>query len=309
MTDTSGPVRQETPTQGVESPQAPAPADARTDGRQWYVSSGPPQALRWLAEEFAYGFAAVAGAMLRADLRVRLTAAAESTRAEFCHSLEDRTCSFLLTPEGTDACQSPRAMCLEFSPSIANVMVECLLGGMPSAAPAEARPLTATERRVLHRLAEATAVGLSAAWPEPDKPRLHADRRPVPPAAAWAEEPVVVLTFELSLGGHVGTMRLCAARQAVGSALPPAAGRRTAAGMLELTAALEGIAVDEADLAELAAGDIIATDVAADGEVIVRIGGIPKYAARLGASGDRKSLTITRRLDAADPPPAAAPSP
>lgn len=72
---------------------------------------------------------------------------------------------------------------------------------------------------------------------------------------------------------------------------------------LELSAALEGITLDQAELAELAEGDIVATDVPADGEVIVRVGGIPKFAARLGTSGGRKLLTIVRRLDGPAPPP------
>jgi flagellar motor switch protein FliM len=92
-------------------------------------------------------------------------------------------------------------------------------------------------------------------------------------------------------------MRLCARREAIDEAALPPPAATSGAGPLELTAALEDIAIDERELAGLAPGDIIATEVAADGEVIVRIGGIPKFAARLGTSNGHRALTITRRLD------------
>jgi len=284
-------------------PAAEGPAAAHDPLRleepaQWLQSSGPSEPMRWLAEGFAANFAAVASSLLRADLRVRLAGAAEGLRSHFTRSLEELTCTYALSaPEADDAPRGLGELCVEFSPALAFGAIECLLGGAPSTCPAPDRPLTAAERRVLHRLADACAMGLGRSWPEAGKPRLRAKLEPALPPPAATDERVLVITFELAVGERVGTMRLCAGREAIDGAVLPRPAAQGGTGPLELTAALEDIGIDERELAGLAPGDIIATEVAADGEVIVRIGGIPKFAARLDTSDGRRALTITRRLD------------
>jgi flagellar motor switch protein FliM len=235
--------------------------------------------------------------MLRTEVRVRLVASAESSRAQFMGSLSELTCTYALASSDADGEGGIPAFCLELSPPIAFAAIEYLLGGSPSDSPMPDRPLTAAERSVLHRLADAAAMGLSAAWPAGGDAEYHAPLELALSPAGPADQRVVVLTFELTIGWRVGTMRLCAYAEGMAGAMPPAPAERVPAGPLELSAALEGIPVDRRDLAGLAEGDIIATDVPADGEVIVRISGIPKFAARLGMSNGRKALTITRRLD------------
>jgi flagellar motor switch protein FliM len=286
------------PGQGKAQPRAaPLPAPGE-DVTSWFGSSGRLQAMSWLAEDFAAGFAAVASSLLRADLGVRLAGAAESFLSHFTRSLEELTCSYVLAPpRAPEADEGTTAICLEFSPSMAFAMIECLLGGSPTPSAVPDRPLTAAERRVLHRLADAAASCLARSWPGTPKPGLRADLKAALPPAAGGNQRVLVFTFELAVGERVGTMRLCAGKEAFGEADLPMRGGQLAAAPLELSAALEGITVDGRELADLAAGDIIATEISADGEVIVRIGGIPKFAARLGTSNGRKALTITRRLD------------
>ena len=41
---------------------------------------------------------------------------------------------------------------------------------------------------------------------------------------------------------------------------------------------------------------MIATDVAIDGEVTVRLAGIPKYIGRLSTVDGKKAITITRKI-------------
>jgi flagellar motor switch protein FliM len=61
--------------------------------------------------------------------------------------------------------------------------------------------------------------------------------------------------------------------------------------------AVEGVDLSPEELARMEAGDILSTDSDADGEVIVRIDGVPRFAARLGSADGRRAITITRRLD------------
>lgn len=263
---------------------------------RWYHSSGPPGEMRWLAEGFCHNLSAAVSGSVRAALGVRLAGLARSTPKQFTAGIEELTCSYVLTGAPNSA-----GLCVEFSPGIASLIAERLMGASAAWSP-DVRPLTSVERGVLRRVAESVARSLSAAWPVEPRPDLHAARRCAPLAGVDGETEVVVATFELSVGEYVGTMRLCADAEALGNVIPPPTAPRVSTAPLELSAGLEGVTVENDDLAGLAPGDLIATDTPADGEVIVRVGGIPKFAARLAAADDRRFLTITRRLNDADPP-------
>lgn len=280
----------------VDAGDGDAPAAA--GDLQWYQSSGRPRELAWLADGFAPSFSAAAGGLLRADLRTRLAGASEMSRRQFTQAVEEPTCAFNLIPADTHQADPAAVTCLEFSPAIAFTLVERLMGGPLEAAPQPQRPLTPAERRVLMHLANLTAMSLAAARPGGSSGELRADSGPATGGAP--DDHVVVATFELSLARLVGTMRLCACGRLVGDARAKRP-RRISTAPLKVTAAIDGLHLDSSELAELAVGDVLATDVPADGEIIVRIGGIPKYAGRLRISEGRKVVTITRRLDARKP--------
>jgi flagellar motor switch protein FliM len=60
---------------------------------------------------------------------------------------------------------------------------------------------------------------------------------------------------------------------------------------------VQDISVTEEELAQLTEGALLVTDTPEGGEVLVRIGGIPRFYARLGASNGRKAIRITRRVE------------
>jgi flagellar motor switch protein FliM len=284
---------------------------------QWYQSSGRPGELAWLAENFARSFSAAAGGLLRADVSTRLAAVGETSRRQFTQAVEEPSCAFSLIPAGAQPADPAAVTCLEFSPAIAMVLVERLMGGTGDVSPLASgnragglaaelnsaptpppqRPLTSAERRVLLHLANLVALTLSVAHPGGKSGELRADLAPV---GGSGDDRVVVATFELSLSGRVGTMRLCGCGRLAWAARG-GAGKRTTAAPLEVTAAIEGLELDSADLAGLAVGDILATEVPLDGEITIRIGGIPKYAARLRVIDGQKVITITHRLAAGKP--------
>ena len=49
-------------------------------------------------------------------------------------------------------------------------------------------------------------------------------------------------------------------------------------------------------LSALEIGDVISTDVSVDGEVTVRLAGIPKYIGQLSTVDGKKAITITRKI-------------
>jgi len=283
-----------------------------SDDVQWYQSSGRPGELAWLADNFARSFSAAAGGLLRADVSTRLAAVTETSRRQFTQAVEEPTCAFSLIPAGAQPADPASVTRLEFSPAIAMVLVERLMGGEGDVSPLASgnragslaaelnsalahspqRPLTSAERRVLLHLANLVALTLSVAHPGGKAGELRAD---LAPAGGSGDDRVVVATFELSLSGRVGTMRLCGCGRLAWAARG-GAGKRTTAAPLEVTASIEGLELDFADLADLAVGDILATEVPTGGEITIRIGGIPKYAARMRVIDGQKVVTITRRL-------------
>jgi len=279
---------------GSEVPDAAAAPDAQGGG-EWYVSSGRPEALRWLAEDFPRNFAPAASALLRCDVSVRLTGVAAAAEADFARTVEQPSCCFCLRADGEEG-EPGGQVRVELSQPAAAAMAQLLLGG-PAGGEEPARPLTAVERRVLCRLVELAGVSLSSVWPVGARPRLRpCEDEPRPPGGqgAGGRRRGAVATFELTLAGRAGALRICVlGAQARGLLPPPARARHVP---LELTAAVEDTAIDASDLAAASPGDVLVTDTALDGEVTVRLGGIPKFAARLCDADGHRALKLTRRL-------------
>ncbi len=225
---------------------------------------------------------------------------------------------------------------LEVSPQIAFPIIDRLLGGSGRDWYVPSRPLTAIERRLLLRVAAAAAAALEKAGARPDEADASAPRPEAPPRLAWSVQaesipaapapspdrppvpaPVVLAKFTLTMGRQAGAVRLCLPRTIVqalapeGSAqaggggapctaepepIPVSSGFRSA-GPLELSVVVQDISLTDEEFAQLQVGDVLVTDTAGGGEVLLRIGGIPRFWAQLGASSGRKAVRITRRVE------------
>jgi flagellar motor switch protein FliM len=195
---------------------------------------------------------------------------------------------------------------IELPRGVAFVMVDLLLGGRQAGRYVPARRLTEIERRVLLRVIGLAAGAMGRFLPGRVGIEFRAGMETPLPSESPPGAPATVATFELEILGQVGTMRLCVL--AGPEEAPPLGGARAGDGPLLLTVASEEIDVSADELATLAPGDIVVTDTPADGEVIVRVAGIPKFAARLGACDGRPAITITRKLNPGERPRAAPPS-
>ncbi|MEI7837778.1 MAG: FliM/FliN family flagellar motor C-terminal domain-containing protein [Planctomycetota bacterium] len=76
--------------------------------------------------------------------------------------------------------------------------------------------------------------------------------------------------------------------------LPVAEGGRPL-GIMELTVTSLETGVPADELTTLAPGDILATEIDAGQDVVVRLAGIPKFVGRLGAYEGRRAVTISAR--------------
>jgi len=296
------------PPEDADAPANGAPVEAPQEAEADAPPAGAPameDAVAALAEAFAERLAAAAGRLLHAPFHARVAGVASQTVGEFLSGVRAPTCCDGLRlgpPRREDgAGGAPPTGWIDLDREFAFVCIDRILGGSMDQAYLPDRPLTAIERRLLRRVLVLSAESLSAARTDESGEQFELAEgwgcRPL--EAPAQDEPAVTVRFEVALSAQVGLMRLCLPVPAWKGFRPP---RRPAAatnaGPMELSVNLPEIHVPADELADLAPGDLIATDTPVDGEVVVRVAGIPKFAARLGASGHRRAVTLTRRLGA-----------
>ena len=256
-----------------------------------------------LLEMFCAKLSAGLGRSVSGGARLRVASVEQTTREAFLAGVGEPLACFAL--EAGSAARDLPPIMLDFDRQAASLLVERLLGGSDAAAPAEAaRPLTGLDHRVLRRVAALAAEALSRARPADTALRLeladgHWWQQPVDPKQSG--EAVIAAQLKMTLGSRSAAVRLAlpAATAAALGLDEPRSGVGDAAGRtapLEITVATEDAELQREALEGLADGDIVTCDTPADGEVIVRVAGIPKFAGRLCTSNGQRAITITRRL-------------
>ena len=293
-----------------DPPERPAPADH------------PAAALRSIPDALAADLSEELSRRLRTSLRVQPCGARVYTYREFRRTIAEPTSCYVLAAEFESAAdvedaarpdgEPAGAAWVEIAPQVAFPMVCRLLGGAETDRFFPDRPLTAIERRVLGGVASLAGQSLGRSWPVSPGPRFRWAGGEGPPCDRTAlapDAPVIVLRFTLDMHPRTGAMRI-AIPQSLLPAAAPAPGERTgqeanraeparqrSVAPLELSVTVEQGAISPEELAQLSRGDIVVTDADAQGEVIVRIAGIPKFAARLGVADGRRAVKIIRKLD------------
>jgi len=251
-------------------------------------------ALRWLREDFAGDLAVGLRRLIRGDMYVRLVGAAVQSKAAFLTSIEEPTCCYRLSRgETPDASQ----VWVEITPPIAFPILNCLLGGASDDAFLPRRPLTNIERRLLTRVVELIGASLSLAWPGQDKPSFVAEPLTTEATAGARDEQALAVSFEFGVDRQGGMLRLCMDGQFMPAIASPVRPAGRIEGPLEISASLTELPISPADLVGLSAGDILATDSPADGEVVIRVAGIPKFVGKLGICNGKRAVTIVRKIN------------
>lgn len=309
---------------GIYSPAAPSgghPVDPQD------VALPPTSALRplegtavtvALRDVLEPALAAALRRRLPAECAVHLVEVSLASPEWFRRNVHEPTCCYLLTAQpprhaAPDQHSPPAWLWVDVAIEIAHPILDVLLGDSARRPPTTDRPLTAVERRLLQRLPEAAAEALTSALARTGHTVALADRAASPSPPPPSRQPAAVLTFRLSIRasagpGHRdrtparfadGTMRICLPAAMLAAALPTGSAELAQWAAIELSAALPDTSLPAADAAALAVGDILTTDTPVNGEVTVRLAGVAKFAARLGACDGRRAITITRPL----PPP------
>ncbi len=213
--------------------------------------------------------------------------------ADFHASMPPAGARMLLTGRQS---QPDRALevVLEVPQAAAFALIDTLLGGdMGGYVPD--RAVNETERRLLCRTAaEAVEALCRRVWCD-NSGLISVDSTDAPDQPDRPSEPVVVARTELSLDGAIGILRLAIPRGVLEGS--DRKDRPCPDKLVQIAVEASDPNLNPEDLAELAPGDILITDLPADGEVRVRVAGIDKFVGRLAAGNGRRAVHITGRTD------------
>ncbi|NLF32021.1 MAG: flagellar motor switch protein FliM [Planctomycetes bacterium] len=278
------------------------------------VSKEQMRSLGSLHDTFSRSFGAAMTGFLRTIVEVRVSNIEQLTFGDFIQSLPNPTCFNLLSASPLEG-----QMCLDLSPTIIYPIIDRLLGGSNAEMLIPQRAQTEIELRLIGRIISLALRALSEAWANVQELQFELAETESNPQLVQILPPnevVVVVGFEIKMGGRVGSMGLCIPfnliepvmsrlsnqtwlnyrRRSADGVSEQAVSRRIQGASVELRAIVAESSITLADLAALAPGDIITTERDAASEIIVEVEGRRKFGARMGTYKGKKALKITRDL-------------
>ncbi len=268
------------------------------------------RALQTMHEGFGRNFGAALSALLRTMVEVKLTSVDQLTYSEFVFSLENPTCFNLISAAPLEG-----QLILDINPSILFPMIDRLLGGSTSSALPARRPLTEIELRLVARITALFLKEMQHAWENVLKLELTVDRVESNPQLVQiipANEVIVLISFELTVGETRGMMNLCipfntierisgklTANSWVSYAKRPPTmqsmqrvSNQIAEAPVEVVVELATTRITTSDMLGLRVGDVIASEKDIRESLLVYVEGMPKFLAAPGKYKGRKAIQI-----------------
>ena len=306
---------------GQDESAAPAPTRPREKitvydfKRPERVGKEQMRALQTMHEGFGRNFGAALSALLRTIVEVKLTSVDQLTYSEFVFSLENPTCFNLVNAKPLEG-----QLILDINPSILFPVIDRLLGGSTTGQAPARRPLTEIELRLVSRVTDLFLTEMQHAWENVLSLELDVDRVESNPQLVQiipANEVVVLISFELTVGETRGMVNLCIPFNSIErishkltsnswisySRRPPTAesiqqlSDRIAEAPVEVVVELATSTLTVADLLSLRVGDIIATEKDVQQPLEVSVEGRPKFHAKPGQFKGRKAIELLSTME------------
>jgi len=307
------------PSGAVSPRETPADVHLYDFKRPERVSKEQMRALEGIHESFGRNFGAFLSGFLRTIVEIRLATAEQLTYAEFIHSLPNPTNFNVLTAEPLEG-----QVCLEISPLIIYPIIDRLLGGSNAELFIPQRPLTMIEQRLVGRITNRALDSLSESWSELVEAKFKVSEVESNPHLVQMVAPnelVVVLGFEIKLGGRAGTMSLCMPfnviepvmgkllsqgwlayqRRTPAEDKSPDISRGLGATSVNVIAYLAETSITLGDLLTLQPGDILQTTKGVDSQVVLQVEGKNKFAGRIGRHKESVAIKIARQAEVEEP--------
>ncbi len=274
------------------------------------VSKEQLKGLQSLFEAFAREVSIVFPPFLRTVVRVDLISIDQLTYDEFILSVARPTALAIVNMAPLDG-----NAVLELNPQMIFPIVDRVLGGRGEAL-SEIRELTEIENRILTRIVMMILDSLRRSWAQLIEFRLsiqNLESDPLIVQIVAGSEMVVLVGYEIHIGGIVGNMNMCIPLVVLNPVLYQISQqahymRRMSPEMAQLTrAALEHtmakaeVPVDAVlgravlplhEVAQLQVGDIIQLDTNPEEPISVEVGGIMRFEAKPGRRGEQSAVQL-----------------
>lgn len=277
------------------------------------VSKDQLRTLQNLHESYARMFSTTLTSYLRTLVEIELISVDQLTYSEFMMSISNPSCIYIFEIEPLDG-----SAIFEINPSLVFFMVDRLFGGQGN--PTEQnRELTEIEKSVLNKIAERGLMDLKEVWEHIGifSPKLQGyETNPQFVQIAPPGETVILISLEVRLKNGSGLVSICFPYMLLESIIGKLSGeswissQRTTTqetrNLLEReissTAMTMQVTVGDTqltvrDLLQLKKGDVLVLDKQANSDLVVKVGGKPKFLGKLGRVGTNKSIQITSIID------------
>jgi len=214
-------------------------------------------------------------------------------------------------------------MCLEISPLIIYPVIDRLLGGSNADLFIPQRPLTAIELRLVSQILDRARAAMREAWENIVDLRVKfedSESNPVLVQIVPPNEVVVVVGFELKMGGRAGTMSLCIPYNVIEPVVEKLSSQTWSAyrrqdrdarlrcrlathldtARVGVTARLADTTMRLSDLVNLQAGDLIITEKPASAPLSLLVEGKRKYIGQLGQFKGNRAFKVGRKITPKD---------
>lgn len=270
------------------------------------------RALERLHEVFARNVAATLSSYMRAVVECSLEEIEQATYQEFTLAAPKNTCLTFISCEPLEG-----EIIMEINPKVVFVMFDKLIGGSTSRSLAPDRAMTDIEWRVMDGVLDRIRNQLRIAWEGVEPIDFQFTSKETNPQLAQSiapNEPVVLITFELTVGGEEsGAMTLCLPHNVIEPVLNRMSsywfsskvhrsketydlihGKLTGA-PVEMVAALNETTISARDLIRLQIGDVLTLPHKTSEPVRVTIDGVLKFKGMPGVfeRRNRKAVRVT----------------
>ncbi|WP_428389503.1 flagellar motor switch protein FliM [Mucisphaera sp.] len=282
------------------------------------VSKDQMRALETLHDVFSRGFGASLSGFLRTIVEVKVSDIEQMTFSEFTHSLPNPTCFNLLSCKPLEG-----SICLDLSPLIIYPIIDRLLGGSNADLFIPQRPLTAIELRLVNKIISRGMDAMREAWANIIDLTFKLEESESNPALVQIVPPnevVVVVGFEMKMGGRAGTMSLCIPYNVIEPVIEKLSNqtweaykksvrnvevRQKVATHLEVARVPVRVLLAEtklslSDLKHLQPGDIVLSEKPASAPLAMEIGGRRKFIGHLGQYRGNRAFKVTRTITPKD---------
>jgi len=283
------------------------------------VSKEQIRILETLHDGFARTLGSALSSFIRNIIEVNIISVEQLTYTEFILSLPNPTCINLIAMKPLEG-----QIILEMSPQIVFPILDRILGGKSEKTTVPERPLTDIEQHLVEQITERALDSLREMWAQIQPVELEileVESNPQMVQIVAPNEVVILITFEMTMGGASGMMNLCIPFPVI----DPVIDKLTAQtwfvprrdshyayqddilfslsdAVLDCVCYLGQTSMTLEDLIQLEVGDILNLEKQTNSSLLVTVEDLPKFRGKPGVYRGKKAVTILDTAGTKDRP-------